>query len=401
MMSQFRLLITFAVLLLTLHVARGQINRLLDDPTLWPPDDYVEYWAAGRLNLYGENPYSKELLLPLERDAGRELDDAVMMWNPPWTLTIAMPLGAMKPREGQLAWLLLNFAAVGISAFLIWEIYCGLSSRRWIAIAIAFTFVPTLFVLQSGQISALVLLGSVLFIWAIKNQYEYAAGAAVCLIAIKPHLAYLLWFALIADLYINRRWRIITGGIICGGVMSLIPTMLNPSVWEQYLQAYQMYPPVEHVSLTIGVALRMMFNERVFWLQFLPMIPGMIWLIWHMRRNRTVWNWQEQMPLIILVSFVTTPYGAWHFDLVLLLLPILHRAAKLSIRAIELRHALVIAALLTTNIAMCILLANNVWTYMYAWVAPSLLILYIVSLPRGVAYTKPAEIISSIPAVQI
>ena len=37
---------------------------LLNDPGIWPPDDYVEYWAAGRLNLHGQNPYSPELLLP-------------------------------------------------------------------------------------------------------------------------------------------------------------------------------------------------------------------------------------------------------------------------------------------------------------------------------------------------
>ena len=396
-MSQFRLLITFAVLLLTLHVARGQINRLLEDPTLWPPDDYVEYWAAGRLNLYGENPYSKELLLPLERDAGRDIDEAVMMWNPPWTLTIAMPLGAMRPREGQLAWLLLNFAAIAISAYLIWEIYCGLASRRWIALAISFTFVPTLFVLQSGQMSALVLLGSVLFIWAMKNQYEYAAGAAACLIAVKPHLAYLLWFALVADLCITKRWRIIAGGIMCGSIMSIIPTIFNPSVWEHYINAYQIYPPVEHVSLTIGVALRMMLNENAFWMQFLPMIAGSLWLVWYIRRNKNSWNWYEQMPWIVLVSFVTAPYGAWHFDLVILLLPILHRAAKLSIRTLTLRHSLAFTALIAINIAMYVLLANNVWTYMYAWVAPSLLLLYIASMPRGVAYTNPTEIITSIP----
>ena len=34
-------------------------------------DDTVEYWAAGRLNLYGANPYSPEGLATLENQAGR------------------------------------------------------------------------------------------------------------------------------------------------------------------------------------------------------------------------------------------------------------------------------------------------------------------------------------------
>ena len=81
---------------------------LLNDPGIWPPDDYVEYWAAGRLNLHGQNPYSPELLLPLERGAGRDTDEAIMMWNPPWTLSVAMPLGALPARLGQFVWLFLQ-----------------------------------------------------------------------------------------------------------------------------------------------------------------------------------------------------------------------------------------------------------------------------------------------------
>ena len=31
-----------------------QLRSLLDDPTILLPDDFVEYWAAGRLNAHGE-----------------------------------------------------------------------------------------------------------------------------------------------------------------------------------------------------------------------------------------------------------------------------------------------------------------------------------------------------------
>jgi hypothetical protein len=30
------------------------VCELLADPTVMPPDDFVEYWAAGRLNLRSE-----------------------------------------------------------------------------------------------------------------------------------------------------------------------------------------------------------------------------------------------------------------------------------------------------------------------------------------------------------
>ena len=36
-------------------------------------DDYVEYWAAGRLYITGGNPYNPDELLPLQNQAGRYL----------------------------------------------------------------------------------------------------------------------------------------------------------------------------------------------------------------------------------------------------------------------------------------------------------------------------------------
>ena len=51
-----------------------QSRQLLDNPTIWPPDDFVEYWAAARLTLDGQNPYDRAQLLPLQRTAGRDTE---------------------------------------------------------------------------------------------------------------------------------------------------------------------------------------------------------------------------------------------------------------------------------------------------------------------------------------
>jgi hypothetical protein len=34
-----------------------QFQRLHNDRSILPIDGFVEYWAAGRLNAHGENPY--------------------------------------------------------------------------------------------------------------------------------------------------------------------------------------------------------------------------------------------------------------------------------------------------------------------------------------------------------
>src|SRR5262249_55422255 len=102
-----------------------EFRGLLNDRSILPPHDLVQYWAAGHLNAHGENPYDPDKLLPLQRGAGRNTKEAVMMWNPPWTLTFVMPFGIMDSRAAQLLWLLIGFIFIGVSADCLWRLYDG------------------------------------------------------------------------------------------------------------------------------------------------------------------------------------------------------------------------------------------------------------------------------------
>ena len=362
-----RTLLSVVTLLLMLLLAGWLLQPLLNDSTIWPPDDYVEYWAAGRLNLQGENPFAPELLLPLERGAGRDTDEAIMMWNPPWTLSVAMPLGALPARAGQFAWLFLQAGCLVASALMLAK-----GSNRVPALALTFTFVPTLFLLQSGQIAGLLVLGAALFAVLAQRGYPMLAGVAAVLLAIKPHLAYLLWLAVALDAFQNRRYRIVLGGILGGIAFTLIPMAFNPDVWSHYSAAYRDHPPTQWVSLTLGSILRFAFGERHFWLNFVPMILGVAWFAQHWRTHARNWNWTEQMPAILLVSFATAPYGAWHFDLPLLLIPIWHLAGTLT----GPRRWFALALFAAANILMLALNAGGVTSFFYVWVAPLVLVAY-------------------------
>ncbi len=98
----------------------GQVQQLLSDPSIWPPDDFVEYWAAGKLTLEGQNPFDKSLLLPLQQSAGRDTKEAIMMWNPPWSLPVVLPLGLLPARAAQLLWLLIHLVTAGFCADRLW-----------------------------------------------------------------------------------------------------------------------------------------------------------------------------------------------------------------------------------------------------------------------------------------
>jgi len=234
--SRLRPLLLGAALIAALGFIGWKGSQLLSDPSILRPDDYVEYWAAGRLNADGLNPYDGTLLLPLERDAGRDTDEPVMMWNPPWTLSLAMPVGLLPARAGQLLWLLVSFVLVVGSADQLWRLYGGPTDRRWVSWLLALTFLPTLFVLQAGQIGPFILVGVAGFLVFHRARLPWLAGACAALMAIKPHLVYLFWIAL-AGWVLRRplpdRAKVIAGGLAAGLVATLIPLACNHDVLGQ------------------------------------------------------------------------------------------------------------------------------------------------------------------------
>jgi len=379
-----RTVLTIGGLLVVLALLAGQIQRLMNDPTIWPPDDFVEYWAAGRLALHGEDPYSPPKLLELERQAGRDTDEAIMMWNPPWTLPVVMPLGALPARVAQLTWLFVCLAALGFSTDRLWRIYEGPKERRWISWVIALTFIPAYLVLQVGQIGPLLVLGAVGFVAFERCGRPLLAGAATILIAIKPHLAYLLWLAIVVDAVFNRRCKIFVGSMGTGLLFAVIPLAFDPEVYSHYHAALRDHPPAQWVSLTLGTLLRMRFGNEHFWLQFIPLLLGLGWFVWQWYRDGRTWDWAEQTPLLLLVSFVTSPYGAWHFDLVLLIVPVLQLVARLAGSKLNPTTIVAITLYLVANAAMLLLNLLEVWSFWFAWFAPLVLGYYLITYrPRA------------------
>jgi hypothetical protein len=363
-----RNLVTAALLAAVLAVLAWQCRTLLADPTIWPPDDTVEYWAAARLQLAGADPYAPAALLPLERAAGRDTAEAVMMWNPPWTLTYVLPLGALPPRVGQLAWLFVGIGAVVGSVLLLRAAYATPATAGRFGPAAA-AFVPIYLVLQAGQIGPLLLLGAAGFAFYARRGQLAWAGVAAVLLSVKPHLAYLLWVAMVADAVARRRVSMLAAGVAAGSLTAALPLLWNADVYGQYLAAMRDHPPAEWVSLTLGTVLRVAFGAERFGLQFVPLALGLGWFAWHWWPRRQSWDWAAELPKLLLASFLTSPYGAWHFDLVLLLVAVLHRAADPAAGRLTWAYLAFNALALAVNLSG----ATSVW---YGWFAPALLALY-------------------------
>ncbi len=336
----------------------------LRDPLRFPPDDFVEYYAAGKLNRLGQNPYSAELLLPIENEAGRDTSVATIMWNPPWTLTLVMPLSHIHPYDAKIIWLLTGLVIICYCADQLWFLYGGSRRYRWVSFICLFTFYPIWPLFPAGQIGAWLLLGVTLFIKWENKGYHFLAGAITVLMAIKPHLFYLFWLVIL--IWGCRKSRaLLLGGITAGLISSLIPVLFNSEVWSQYLDEFRNRPPSHWKTPTLGTAIRLIEMEllgkdvsRTFSSQFIPLILGLIWLTIYYRKyaisffrlfdhqargdlvysnsstpimssehsseivsehSPLQFNWLSEFPKIILISFITTAYGAWPFDMIVLL----------------------------------------------------------------------------------
>jgi hypothetical protein len=398
-----RNLLTLAVLAATGILLVGQVRRLLDDPTVWPPDDFVEYWAAAKLTLNGQNPFDEALLLPLQQHAGRDTPDAIMMWNPPWALPAVLPLGLLPAREAQLLWLLVHLVVTGFCADRLWLLLGGDPARRWIGWAVAVTFMPTVFALSSGQISPFLLLGAVLFLECERRGWQYLAGAATVLVAIKPHLAYLLWVGIAVDALARGRWRVIVGGAAAGLVCAALPLAFNPQVWHQYADAMGNRPPAQWLSPTLGTVLRLAFGAEYFRLQFVSVAVGLAWFALYRYSKRRNWNWAEQLPVVLLVSFVTAPYGAWPFDMVLLLpavfaLLVKSRAAWSTDEGFAIGSPrFTVAGLVAVNVGCLVMNLCQTGSFWFLWVAPAVLALYALRARRAQVAPAPRPVLATVP----
>jgi len=372
--------VTLWVLLVLCLVALFAIGRsAFSGSKLLKADDFVQYWAAGRVFLAGGDPYDPAQLRPLQHAAGRTnyIDGApTIVWNPPWLLPGLALFGALPYPEARLAWFLLHLALILACLIWAWRAYSGPHNRAWAAWLVGLTFVPTLQALQVGQLGPVILALTVGLTVHAECQNAFWTGAILALLSIKPQLALplgtigLLWIAK------QRSLAAIAGGACALLVASGLAVAINHPIFGAYIRAVTSYPPVEWATPTLGGVLRALTGVERFWLQFAPALIGMAWAIAHWARRRDTWEWSQELPLLLLVSMVTAPY-AWGYDMVLLVVPLVQIAAQLASQPPSARTWRLAGAYLSLNLAALavhLLLRNSFWFF---WLPPALLAWYL------------------------
>jgi len=67
----------------------------------------VSFWAAGRLNSEGNDPYDPARLQVLQQEAEPQSHQVLVMWPAPWPLTLLGPLSRLDAHTAQACWLAL------------------------------------------------------------------------------------------------------------------------------------------------------------------------------------------------------------------------------------------------------------------------------------------------------
>jgi len=345
--------ILWALMILCLILIWRMNKSILNESSRISGQDYSQFWAAGRLNRLGENPYSPEKINEIKSHLSG-LDEAprvvAIAYNPPWVLPVFMVFSLVEYTFSRLLWLILSIGILIYCANRLWLAYGGSERRRWVPILVAFTLGPTFLLLRQGQLTPLVLLGIVGFLYQVElKSNDWLAGAFVALVTIKPQLFFLFWIALVFWVIHRKRWKVLLGLGLTLGVFTLIGTAFNRSLFAQYLPTVLGYRPTVWFTPTIGSYLRLLFGHEHVWLQFMPPLAGVLWFAARWRSHGADWRWSAELPPLVFVSLLTMSFG-WTYDYVLLYAALIPMAA-LMVRSCPKRSlALVASAYFAVNL---------------------------------------------------
>jgi hypothetical protein len=336
-------------------------------------NDFVEYWTAARQVLAGHDPYAAGPVLTLERQVGFVHSRALIMRNPPWIVPVIVPLGLLSFNKAQQLWFGLGLIAIFLAGRWLWELYGSETESVWIPGLSTGSFLPVAVALAIGQISPLVLLGVAGFLHFEKRKELALAGAFLFLVALKPHLVFLVWVALLCWSIRARTVRTIAALCSITALASFVAAFLDHAIFSQYFNLMKS-GVIEEVTPTVSGLVRLALS-RYYPLQLLPAVLALVWFFFHWRRSESRWQWADEMPMLLLISILTISYS-WFFDQVVLL-PCVFRAAAWAMMA---RRGMLIgiaAFFLGINAAALVLILEHRTTFWYAWTVPAWFLLYI------------------------
>ena len=299
----------------------GSDNRILD---------FVSYWASGCLLLSGENPYSAESILRVQQSVGWTKDEPLVMYNPPWTLTFILPFCAGDYFAGKLMWMIFLLGLLFISNHVLWTHYHGSEDNRVLSLIALVSFTPVYLMVSKGQIVPLILAGLVGFLYCQRKSKWWTAAFFTIFLTIKPQLTYLFWISLLLWIIHDKKWVFLSALASINLILMCLPLFFQAHIYWDYVahmtsssSAYLWATPV------LGTHLRLIFGGENHWLQFLPAVISIVWMVYYYEKRKLDWDWSRELPIILFVSLISTSYS-WVNDYVLMLIALTQATGWIS-----------------------------------------------------------------------
>ncbi len=286
-------------------------------------NDFVEYWAANQLHRRGGDPYNPVLVYAVERAQGWSEQKPLMMWNPPWTLSILGPILAFDFETSSRLFLGLNIGLLFFSAALVLDAR-GSRLGVWpIGLLFAVCSFPAYLALLLGQLSIVLTAAVSGLYWSLKKEKYHRAGFCLALLTVKPHVLFLLGLVLV-DWAIRGGWKKVLPSF-CLSLAAFLAVLLFQSpptltAWMNRGQ-YSENPMLVQVLNWRTTSLASLLRDTVkqisgtFTPNLLFLVPSIAAaaLIFVLIKKRPAPNWDFVFPAIIPLSCSTAAFS-WIFD---------------------------------------------------------------------------------------
>jgi hypothetical protein len=329
--------------------------------------DFICYWATGQQLVHHADPYDGQAILQIEKSIGYRASYPFFMSEPPTAFFIALPLGFLSAKAGAVLWSLTIIACLMASIRLLWILNGRPPDRLHL---VGYLFPPALACLLAGHTGIFLLFGVVLFLY-FHDSKPYLAGAALIVLVLKPQL--FLPFDLVLLLWVvaGKRFRIATGALTAIALSIVFSLVLDHSAWSHYAQM-RAEEIDDQIAPTASFLFQMLLARNHLWVQFIPAAVACAWAVRRYLNNHAQLDWQKDMPLLLLVSIMTSP-NAWFTDEAIVLPAILYGLYQTSNAGRSLIPYCCIA-----GVSLIEVFANvDISSGLYIWTAPAWLLWYL------------------------
>jgi hypothetical protein len=323
----------------------------------------------------GGNPYDADQMLTMEHTVGWNGTEAIMVLNPPWILSLTMFFGIFSYPFSRFLWFLIQICIIGLCSILLWKTYNGNKRYEWISWVALFSFGPMLQTLKVGQVTILVLLGSVGFLYFINKKSDFWAGVLASLVFAKPQLLYLFIVAVIMWSISLHRYRVLIGMVVALIASLSVVWIIDPRIISQYIYSMRFYPLEIWMTSTLGAYLRLLLGPEKYYLQYIPSLIGVAWFMVYWIRHHKSFDWITNLPLIVPISLVTSAYG-WTFDSAVCVLSVIQITVLFDFNQWTFRKIIIFISYWSINLLSAFLSVSQNWFW---WLPSFLLIWYLLS----------------------